>query len=80
VVTRTGFRFGAPANLELAKLIFAAKQVPLSLLGGIMEQREYHRTDWPSVQMTTSGELEEFDYYFDFVVREIEALHALWMK
>ncbi|MCC6536588.1 MAG: nucleotidyl transferase AbiEii/AbiGii toxin family protein [Bryobacterales bacterium] len=33
VVTKTGFSFGSPASLEMAPLIFAAKEVPLHLLG-----------------------------------------------
>jgi hypothetical protein len=24
--------------------------------------------------------LEEFDFYFEFVLQEIEPLHSLWMK
>jgi hypothetical protein len=80
VVTKTDFRFAAPETADLAREIFAIKEVPLSLLGKIKDQREFHRTDWPSVQTTTSGELEDFDFYFDFVLQEIEPLHALWMK
>jgi len=47
------------------KAIFAAKEVSLSLLGKIADQRNYHRDDWPSVQSTVAEPLEEFDYYFD---------------
>ena len=80
IVTKTGFRFDAPETAELMKEIFAAKMVPLSLLGKIEGQREFHRADWPSVQTTASGKLAEFDYYFDFVLRAIEPLHALWVE
>jgi predicted nucleotidyltransferase component of viral defense system len=80
VVTNTSFRFDAPEAVALAKEIFAAKEVPLLLLGKIKDQREFHRADWPSVQTSTSGPLEDFDFYFDFVLREIEPLHALWME
>jgi len=80
VVSRTGFRFGAPETAELMREIFAAKKVPPTLLAKIKDQREFHRPDWPSVQTTTSGQLKDFDYYFDFVLLEIEPLHALWME
>ncbi|MFN0169287.1 MAG: nucleotidyl transferase AbiEii/AbiGii toxin family protein [Bryobacteraceae bacterium] len=50
VVTKTGFRFDSAESTELLKAIFAAKEVPLPLMGKISEQREFHRTDWPSVQ------------------------------
>lgn len=80
IVKKTGFCFENPDSLELTRLIFAAKDVPLTLLGKIKDQREYHRDDWPSVRDAVPDTLEEFDHYFEFVVREIEPLHALWMK
>jgi Nucleotidyl transferase AbiEii toxin, Type IV TA system len=80
IVTKTGLRFDTPESRELLKLIFAAKAVPLSLLANIPEQRNYHRNDWANVRATIAGPLEEFDFYFDFVVREIEPLHSLWVE
>ncbi len=80
IVTKTGFRFEAAENFELLKEIFAAKEVPLALMGKISEQREFHRSDWPSVQATTTGPLEEFDFYFDFTVAQLKPLHSLWME
>ena len=80
IVTKTGFTFDSPASRDLAVLIFAAKEVPLSLLGNIPNQRNFHRDDWPSVRNTVTGPLEAFDVYFDFVLREIEPLHSLWKK
>lgn len=80
VVTKTGFRFDAPENVDMTKLIFAAKEVPLPLLGKIKDQREFHRVDWPSVLVAVTAPLEEFDYYFEFVLREIEPLHTLWVE
>jgi Nucleotidyl transferase AbiEii toxin, Type IV TA system len=80
VVTKTGFRFGAPENLDMMRLVFAAKEVPLPLLGKVKDQREFHRPDWPRVRGAVAARLEEFDYYFEFVLREIEPLHALWME
>ena len=80
IVTNTGFRFDAADSLELTRRIFAVKDVPLALLGRIKDQKEYHRLDWPKVRDSVVGTIEEFDYYFDFVVREIEPLHALWVE
>jgi hypothetical protein len=80
VVTKAGFRFDTPGSADLMKEIFAAKDVPLSLIGKIASQREFHRADWPSVQTTTTGPLEEFDFYFDFVLKQLEPLHPLWME
>jgi predicted nucleotidyltransferase component of viral defense system len=66
------------ANLELLRLIFNAKQVPLSLLLRIGDTREFHRPDWPSVVTSVAGgSIEGFDFYFDFVLRQIERLKAV---
>jgi predicted nucleotidyltransferase component of viral defense system len=80
IVTKTGVQLGSSENLELIKMIFEAKQVPTSLLAKLAQQRDYHRDDWPNVRATVAEPLEEFDYYFDLVVKEIEPLHSLWVK
>jgi len=67
-----------PDALELTRQIFAAKDVALDLIGKLPNYREFHRPDWPSVQDTVSGELESFDFYFDFVLQMTSALEALW--
>lgn len=67
-------------NQTLLMHIFEAKQVPLSLLGNLARERDFHRTDWPSVIATTAGELQDFDFYFDFVFSEVESLKPLWME
>ncbi len=63
-------------NVELVKNIFAAKSVPLSLIGNISNTRDYHGIDWPAVEQSVSGEVKEFDFYFDFVVGLAERLKA----
>jgi hypothetical protein len=65
-------------NLELVRNIFEAKAVPLSLMGKIGEYREFHRQDWPSVELTAARGLNSFDFYFDFVVEQANSLKALW--
>ena len=80
IVTNTGLQLGSSENLDLIKGIFAAKEVPISLLGKLAEQRGFHRNDWPNVRATVVEPLDEFDFYFDFVLREIEPLHSLWIK
>ncbi len=79
ILTKKAIRLDSPENLDLTRAIFAAKEVPLSLLGKLGQQREYHRLDWPNVRATVTQPLEEFDFYFDFVLQEIESLHSLWV-
>jgi hypothetical protein len=76
----TGLNLSAPQNTDLLRHIFAAKEVPLRLLAGIGEQREFHRPDWPAVVASVAGNVEEFDFYFDFVVEKVWALKPLWVE
>ena len=78
IAMASGMDFSSPSNLELTRLIFAAKNVPLEFLGRIEDQREFHRPDWDSVRASTSEDVEDFDYYFDFVTRRVESMKALW--
>lgn len=67
---------------ELVRAMFAAKSVPLELLGklGLDSERERHRTSWDQVRNAVSGEeLLGYDEYFDFVVKEVKKLEALWV-
>lgn len=79
-VTARGLNLGSSETAELVRNIFAAKNVDLGLLPKITEYREYHRQDWPAVELTVSGKLNPFDFYFDFVVAQTELLKALWEK
>jgi predicted nucleotidyltransferase component of viral defense system len=80
VVQTCGIDLGSASNHNLARHIFAAKHVPLSFLASISNEREFHRTDWPAVINTTAGGLGPFDYYFDFVLGQVELLKSLWVE
>ena len=75
---------GAHVDLQSAESqiliteMFAVKQVPLQLLGKLESQRNFHRPDWPSVTAAVPDQLEEFDFYFDFVLDQVRALEPLW--
>lgn len=71
---------GSPENIELFRAIFEAKRVPLSLIGKIAEHREFHRSDWPAVVDTVSGEVSNFNVYFDQVLDALAPLKSLWEK
>ncbi len=63
----------------LFRHIFAAKDVPVELVGEIPDQREFHRTDWRSVIEATGGDLEAYDFYFDYVVAWTnDELQSFW--
>lgn len=67
-------------SVHLARAIFAAKQVPLALLSGIRETRDFHAPDWPSVDQSILGPRHPFGVYFDFVVQLVEDLENVWME
>lgn len=67
-------------NRDLARHIFNAKRVPLSFLKNLSDERGFHQTDWPAVISTTHGELQPFDFYFDFVLEQVELLKPFWME
>lgn len=70
--------FSSAECQDLVVFMFDAKEVPLQLIGKIPLQREFHRPDWPSVEIAVSGDLREFDFYFDFVVAQTKLLKSLW--
>jgi hypothetical protein len=68
-----------PAHIDLIRHVFAAKEVPLNLLANVGAYREFHRPDWPAVTASVGNSVEEFDFYFDFVLGEITKLETLWV-
>ncbi len=80
ILTEGGVDIASPENLALARSIFAVKQVPLQLLSLIRNYREFHRPDWPAVIASVKTELNEYDFYFDYVLSQIERLKSLWVE
>jgi hypothetical protein len=80
VMTATSLNLATPETTELAKHIFAAKQVPLALLAKVSDHREFHRPDWPAVVAAVAERLNDFDFYFDYVVEQLAALKTLWVE
>ncbi|HUU45321.1 MAG TPA: nucleotidyl transferase AbiEii/AbiGii toxin family protein [Acidobacteriota bacterium] len=67
---------------DLVRSVFAAKRVPLLLLGSIRGTREFHRSDFEAVRDTVDPgfDLKDFDFYFNYVVRIADLLKALWIE
>jgi hypothetical protein len=80
VITTAGIDISTSENIEVAKHIFAAKEVSPALLAKVSGQREFHRPDWPAVVASVPGKLEEFDFYFDFVLERIAGLETFWVE
>jgi len=71
-----------PTNIELLKNIFEVKRVPLKFIGKIKDYKEYHRQDFPAVKDTvgSDSELQEFDFYFNYLVEKVQKLETLREK
>jgi|SRR3990172_2231137 len=73
---------GTPQHLELLKRMFEVKEVPFDLLTKIAERKEFHRAGWPKVEQEVRERrtLQDFDAYFEFVVKLAARLHALGVE
>ena len=71
-----------PLNLDKDMLseIFKAKQVPLEFINNMENLREHNRTNWETVRSSISesdrDNLQDYDYYFDQVLKIIEQFKA----
>lgn len=81
LVTEGGVEFSEERMHELIRAVFRAKEVPLTLLARLSYGRDFHRHAWPDVQNSIpAGRQPDYDYYFEFVLGEVQKLQALWEK
>jgi len=76
LITHRSLVMTSRENLELVKLVFKAKRVPVELLAKIKDYREFHESDFQSVKDTVKPgvSVEEFEFYFNFVLRLAEQI------
>lgn len=69
-------------NFFTLKAMFDSKRVPIALLKKIRDYRDFHEADFSSVIDTTLADVEvqEFSYYFEFVIDLIDSLEPFWNK
>lgn len=61
------------------RMMFEAKRVPLNLIGLVETTREFHRENFDAVEQTLPPGVDvyPFDFYFDFVIAQLEALRKV---
>ena len=74
-ITKRAIDLTAPANLDLLRLIFDVKKVPLPLLA--LVSRYARVSSAGLVRRIVAAAVKSFDFYFDFVLAQIERLKAL---
>lgn len=64
-----------PDSIEMIRNIFLAKKVPLEFIKKIRDNKAIHEDNWKAVVDTVSANehLEDFDFYFNFVLDQFEA-------
>jgi hypothetical protein len=77
-----GIDFGRDDFREIIQHAFSIKRVPLKLIGEIAQSRDQHEPAYDAVRATVYPDfnLEEFDFYFDYVCRKCRLLEPLWRK
>jgi hypothetical protein len=80
LVSKQRINVASRNNLGLIRNIFQAKRVAPQLLGLIANTREFHRVNFAAVKeaLKPGEKIEEFDFYFDFVLRIVERLKPFW--
>lgn len=78
ILSQNQIDLGSADNSRLARSIFEAKQVPLTLLRSVNEYRSFHAADWDSVTLSVKGSVQPFDFYFDYVVAVVDGSEAFW--
>src|SRR5690606_6554575 len=80
VVDKIALDVGSESFLELVRQMFEVKKVPLSFLGDIKDQYDFHEGNWKEVQAAIGDMNAEFQFYFDFVVGLTKKLEPLWVE
>jgi Nucleotidyl transferase AbiEii toxin, Type IV TA system len=77
-----GIDFSRHDFRDLVRKTFAIKKVPLALLGDLEATRDFHAAGYESVRSTVYPhfDLQEFDFYFDYVCRKCRQLEPLWRE
>jgi hypothetical protein len=67
-------------HLSMVEAVFGAKKVDLGLLGRLPELKSLHMASWPNVELSVATDLEDFDFYFDFVNASARSLYTQWIE
>jgi predicted nucleotidyltransferase component of viral defense system len=82
VCTTYDVDFSDPEMRRLVVRIFGAKRVPLTLLSRLSESRDFHKQGFDALRDTVppDAEVQDFDFYFDFLLQLVSDLHSLWKE
>ena len=81
IVTEADVGLASATNLQLLRDVFAAKDVPLRLLGLIEDELRFHEGEWDDVRNSMPADKPTaYEFYTDFVMAVVRRLQPLWME
>lgn len=66
--------------LPVVESVFEAKKVDMNLLKKMHDIKDLHQASWADVEVSVSVDLEDFDYYYEFVNEAAQNLYTQWIK
>lgn len=79
LTTEGGVNLTSDSNRALLLDVFAAKKVPVALIGKLPIYHEFHGQEWPRVQDSISADRElDFEFYSIELDRLVRRLESLW--
>ena len=66
--------FTSDENKDILRKVFDAKRVPYDYLLLMKDQKDIHENDFISVKNTTTGDIENFSFYFNFVIQKFGSI------
>ncbi|NKQ22775.1 nucleotidyl transferase AbiEii/AbiGii toxin family protein [Brevibacillus laterosporus] len=67
---------------DMLRNFFEIKKVPLELLNKVAETKDFHKEDFHTVKDSVKANVvvEEFEFYFDYVLKKIKDLESFWVE
>lgn len=79
LTTEGGVNLTSGSNRALLLEVFAAKKVPIALIGKLPDYHEFHGQEWPRVQDSIPAARElDFEFYSIELDRLVRHLESLW--
>lgn len=77
-----GLTFDDRSFHEIVEKTFEIKKVPVEWIARIKNTYDHHEPDFASVRATVSTgfDLQDFDFYFNWLCKQCESLESLWRK
>jgi predicted nucleotidyltransferase component of viral defense system len=72
------FAINLGAHLEVVQAVFNAKKVSMDLLRDLETVKALHHASWSDVELSVTGEIEDFDFYFEYVSKFSRELYTKW--